>query len=207
MHNSTAAITCYFCPMTNFETLRHIIQNRRSSKPALMNGKQIDDSIIKQLLELTDWAPTHGHTEPWRFVVYAGEKIKQFCSDHAELYKANTLVEKFQTATYEKLQHQGDKLSHLILVYMKRGNNPKIPALEEMAAVSCAVQNFLLGASALDIAVLWGSGGMTYHAAMKKYLNLSEEDIMMGILYLGYTDETVKEGKRIVPLTEKVTWK
>jgi nitroreductase len=193
--------------MANFETLRHIIQNRRSTKPALMNGKQIDDSTIQQLLELTDWAPTHGHTEPWRFVVFAGEKVKQFCNDHAELYKANTPGEKFQTATYEKLQHQGDKLSHLILVYMKRGDNPKIPALEEIAAVSCAVQNFLLGAHTLNVAVLWGSGGMTHHPAMKEYLGLAAEDIMMGILYLGYTEEAAKEGKRIVTLQEKVIWK
>lgn len=172
-----------------------------------MNGKKIDDKVIRQLLELADWAPTHGHTEPWRFVVFSDEKVKQFCDDHAALYKANTPEEKFTTATYEKLQHQGDKLSHLILVYMKRGDNPKIPALEEIAAVSCAVQNFLLGANTLGLAVLWGSGGMTHHPAMKKYLGLAEEDVMMGILYLGYTDEPPKEGKRIVSLDEKIMWK
>lgn len=90
---------------------------------------------------------------------------------------------------------------------MKRGNNPKITALEEIAAVSCAVQNFSLGASALNIAMLWGSGGMTFHPAMKSYLGLLEEDHMMGILYLGHTDEPLKEGKRIVPLSEKIIWK
>jgi hypothetical protein len=64
-----------------------------------------------------------------------------------------------------------------------------------------------LGATTLNIAVLWGSGGMTHHHAMKNYLGLAAEDIVMGILYLGYTDEPAKEGKRIVSLTEKVTWK
>ena len=193
--------------MTNFETLKQVIENRRSTKPALVNGKKINDSIVQQLLELADWAPTHGHTEPWRFVVYGGENVKQFCADHAELYKANTAEEKFLTANYEKLLHQGDNLSHIILVYMKRGNNPKIPVLEEIAATSCAVQNFLLGASTLNIAVLWSSGGMTHHPAMKKYLGLADEDIVMGILYLGYSDEQTKEGKRIVPLSEKGIWK
>ncbi|MBG9376367.1 nitroreductase [Panacibacter sp. DH6] len=194
--------------MTNFETLQHIIRNRRSSKPALMNGKSIDDSTIQQLLELADWAPTHGHTEPWRFVVYGGEKVKEFCNDHASLYKANTPEEKFMHATYDKLQRQGDLVSHIILVYMKRGNNPKIPVLEEIAAASCAVENVLLGASTLNVAVLWGSGGMTHHPAMKQYLNLAEEDVVLGILYLGYTDDQVaKEGRRIVPAADKITWK
>lgn len=91
----------YFCPMRNFETLQYIIQNRRSTKPALMNGKKIDDATIQQLLELADWAPTHGHTEPWRFVVYGGNAVQQFCNDHAELYKTHTPVEKFFTANYE----------------------------------------------------------------------------------------------------------
>ena len=45
--------------MNSFETLREIILNRRSVKPALMNGKKIDKNIIEQLLELADWAPTH----------------------------------------------------------------------------------------------------------------------------------------------------
>lgn len=173
-----------------------------------MNGKSIDDSTIQQLLELADWAPTHGHTEPWRFVVYGGEKVKEFCNDHASLYKANTPEEKFMHATYDKLQRQGDLVSHIILVYMKRGNNPKIPVLEEIAAASCAVENVLLGASTLNVAVLWGSGGMTHHPAMKQYLNLAEEDVVLGILYLGYTDDQVaKEGRRIVPAADKITWK
>src|SRR5215212_5583638 len=114
--------------MTNFEILQDIIRHRRMSKPALMNGKKIEDKIIYQLIELADWAPTHGHTEPWRFVVHSGDAVQKFCYDHAELYKTNTPEEKFLTATYEKLKHQGDKLSHIILVYMKRGSNPKIPA-------------------------------------------------------------------------------
>lgn len=173
-----------------------------------MNGKSIDNKTIEQLLELADWAPTHGHTEPWRFVVYGGEKVQQFCNDHAELYKKSTPEEKFLNATYDKLQHQGDLVSHIILVYMKRGGNPKIPVLEEIAAASCAVENLLLGASALNIAVLWGSGGMTHHPAMKQYLGLAEEDVMLGILYLGYTDDNAaKEGRRIVPLADKIAWK
>jgi hypothetical protein len=40
----------------------------------------------------------------------------------------------------------------VIIAIMKRGNLPKIPAFEEMAATSCAVQNLLLGATALDMA-------------------------------------------------------
>jgi len=193
--------------MNRFEVLQNIIQSRRSTKPAEMNGKKIDNALINQLLALADWAPTHGRTEPWRFIVYENEAKQAFCSAHAELYKANTDPEKFTNAKYEKLQQQGDTLSHIIIAYMKRTQQNSIPALEEIAAVSAAIENFLLGAAALDIAALWSSGGMTHHLSMKKFLQLEEEDVVMGLLMLGYTDEPAKEGKRIVPLESKITWK
>ena len=190
----------------DFTALQTIIRNRRTVKPNLFNGRKIPDEQINQLLELADWAPTHAYTEPWRFKVFSGEKVKQFCLAHAELYQQNADPEKFLQSTYDKLLHQGDLASHIIIAIMQRGNNPKIPALEEIAATSCAVQNLLLGATALGIASYWGSGGMAYQPPMKTYLNLREEDLVLGILYLGYTDKETPEGKRKTPLDEKIDW-
>jgi hypothetical protein len=47
---------------------------------------------------------------------------------------------------------------------------------------------------------------MTHRQAMKDLLELKEEDIIMGILYLGYSDETV-EGKRQTTIEDKLVWK
>lgn len=171
-----------------------------------MNGKKIDNALIQRLLILADWAPTHGRTEPWRFIVYEQESIGKFCRDHAELYRNGTDPEKFTHAKYEKLQQQGDRLSHIIVVYMKRSVHNSIPVLEEIAAVSAAMQNILLGAASLGIAALWSTGGMTHDPSMKTYLGLGEEDIVMGLLFLGYTDEPAKDGQRRIPLEEKVSW-
>lgn len=189
-----------------FQSIKQVIENRRTTKPAKMNGQRIPDEQITQLLQLADWAPTHGHTEPWRFVVYAGDAVQNFCRQHAELYKLHTAPENFLDARYEKLLHMGDKASHVLVAYMQRGDLPKIPELEEIAATSCAIQNLLLGASALGLASYWGSGGMAYHPAMKKHLQLREQDVVLGILYLGYAEQPAHEGKRNVPLQEKVTW-
>src|SRR5580693_5029776 len=115
--------------MNNFNTLEEIVINRRSSKPASLNGKPIEDTLIRQLLGLANWAPTHGTTEPWRFIVYSGAAVRQFCHQHAEQYKQTTPPDKFNASKYHKQVHNGDLTSHLILVYMKRGSNPNIPAL------------------------------------------------------------------------------
>jgi nitroreductase len=191
--------------MDIFSTLQEIVTNRRSTKPTDLNGKRIDDQQIRQLLELANWAPSHGLTEPWRFVVYSGEAVRQFCLQHAEQYKQTTPPDKFNSVKYEKQAHNGDLASHLIVVYMKRGSNPNIPALEEICATAAAADNILLGAEALGIAVLWSTGGTVSQPIMKEYLGLGAEDVILGLLYLGYTDEPPRPGKR-TPITEKTKW-
>ncbi|HEY4338071.1 MAG TPA: nitroreductase [Puia sp.] len=191
--------------MEPFTLLQETIASRRSTKPAVLNGKKIEDREIRQLLELGNWAPTHANTEPWRFIVYSGDAVQQFCHEHAELYKQYTPSEKFATAKYEKQQHNGDKASHLIVVYMKRGDNPNIAVLEEICAAAAAVENILLGAEALGIAVLWSTGGMVLHPAMKDYFSLGGEDVVLGMLYMGYTDEPAKPGRR-GPVEDKTRW-
>jgi len=188
-----------------FSILADIIKSRRSIKPAKMNGQEIPDETVNEILKLANWAPTHGRTEPWRFIVYSGEKVKEFCYQHAELYKSHTPPEKFEQANYDKQLHNGDKASHLVIVLMQRGELPKVTLLEEIAATAMAIQNILLGATAASIAIFLSTSGMTHHAAMKNFLRLKDEDLVMGILYLGYSDEKL-EGKRKTGIEEKLVW-
>jgi nitroreductase len=187
-----------------FETLKNIIESRRTVKPEAMNGQKIPEDIFHEILALANWAPTHGRTEPWRFHVYHGESLVQFCHTHADMYKSHTPEENFNPATYENILHKGDKASHLVIAVMKRGENPKIPAIEELASTAASVQNVLLGATSHGIASMWNTGGMAHKKPLKDFLGLSEEDTVVGLIYFGYSDEPAKEGKRVVPLSEKI---
>jgi nitroreductase len=99
----------------------------------------------------------------------------------------------------------GAKVSHIVVAAMKRGDNPNIPAVEEIAATSASIQNLLLAATALNIASFWSTGGMALKPAFKEFLQLGAEDQVLGIFYFGYTDEQ-PEGKRKVPLEDKIKW-
>ncbi|MBK0379142.1 nitroreductase family protein [Mucilaginibacter segetis] len=187
----------------NFSAIANTIKNRRTVKTSMMNGNKIPNGHIASILELADWAPTHGLTEPWRFVVYA--KPDEFCKQHAELYKQYTPEESFNPTTYNNLSNMGSNVSHIIIPIMKRGDLPKIPAFEEIAAASCAIQNLLLGATALNIASFWSTGGMALKPAMADFFKLHDEDKIMGILYLGYTEEHL-EGRRKIPVEDKIVW-
>lgn len=185
-----------------FTTIAENIKTRRTIKPGMMNGQKIPNGQVAALLELADWAPTHAFTEPWRFVVYEDPKV--FCAQHAEIYKAGA-GENFNPATYNNLANMGANVSHVVIAYMHRSELSKIPVVEEVAAASCAVQNILLGANALNIGSFWSTGGATLKPGMKEFLGLCADDQVLGLLYLGYSDQH-PEGVRKTPLEEKVKW-
>lgn len=189
----------------NFNTLQQLVTHRRSIKPSNFNGQKLKDEEVLQLIQLADFAPNHGNTEPWKFIVYAGNAVQEFCKQHAALYKASS-GEQFMQSKYDKLATQGDKTSHIIIAVMERGALPKIPVWEEMAAASCAVQNILLGAESIGAAAFWSTGGMATSGELKSYLNLKDEDAVIGLLYLGYADNSSFIKPRHKSIETKLKW-
>ncbi len=187
--------------------IKEAIEHRRLIKPDDFNGAQIEDSIIKELLEAANWAPTHALTEPWRFIVYKQNQIKDFCAAHAMLYKNNTDASSFSESTYQKILHRGDLASHLLVCYMKRGHNQKISQLEEISATACSIQNLWLMAAHYNLGLYWGTGGMVLKPAMHQYFKLQPEDVMMGLLFIGGTDIEWPKGRRNSSIDEKTIWK
>ena len=88
---------------------------------------------------------------------------------------------------------------------MKRSAEKILPEGEEIAAVSCAVQNMYLSATAYGLGAYWSTGGGVYSAEMKTFLQLEERDKCLGIFYLGCCDKITQVGKRR-PIHEKTQW-
>ena len=188
-----------------------IIENihaRRTIKPEQCIPGEIDESDVWKILECANWAPTHGYTEPWRFVVFSGNAKHQFAFDHAEMYKAESGAENFKQIKYDKFIRRAKTTSHILAIVNKRGNNPRIPEIEELQATAMAVQNMQLAASAMGFATYIHSGGMTATLVMKEYLGFEKEDQVLGFLYLGIPDSDEKApGRRISGIQNKVEWK
>jgi len=189
----------------NIEEFNDLIRNRRSVFPKQFEqGKTIDDAIITQLLENANWAPSHGQTEPWRFVVFTGEGLQKLATFQAELYKKEA-GENFKEATYQTLSTNPLKASHVIALCMKRDPNKKFAEVEEIAALSCAVQNIYLSTTAYGVGGYWTTGGVTYKPSAKEFFGLGEDDKLMGFFYLGHVAVPSATGKRR-PIEEKVEW-
>lgn len=191
--------------MQDNKVLQQLIQTRRSIKPEQYTDVPVADTIISTMLESAQWAPTHARTEPWRFVVLSGAGLQRFTAFQAEVYKRTTPEEQFNPLKYEKLAAGPLKASHLILIGMKRQETEKLPVMEEIAAVACAVQNMLLTAHAEGVGAYWSTGGITYHPEMLQFMDLGPKDLCMGMLYVGNFDTPAPDGKRS-GMENKVRW-
>ena len=59
------------------ESLNYIVR-RRMIKPELFTAAAIGNEEMELLFEAANWAPTHGFTEPWRFVEVPKEAREEF---------------------------------------------------------------------------------------------------------------------------------
>lgn len=182
----------------------NLARARRSIFPKQFEpGAAIPDDVVQQILENAAWAPTHKLTQPWQFVVFTGEGLKKFAAFQAEMYKT-IAADDFKEDKYEKMLSQPLLASHIIALGMKR--NPGVPEVEEVAAVSCAVQNIYLSATAYGYGGYWTTGGVTYMPQARHFFGLGPDDKLLGFFYLGVVKIPSPPGKR-EPLENKVEWR
>ena len=180
----------------NLSEITEIIKNRRTIYPQFYSSRKVHKEIIEHLLQNATWAPTHGMTQPWRFKVFTEESRKTLSDTLSILYKQLTPTENFREDKFAKMQARPFQASAVIVAYMKRGDNPKIPEIEEISSVACAIQNLCLTATAYGIGSFWSTPKIIYTKEMNNFLKISDEDKCMGIIYLGYPNDEWPKGQR-----------
>ncbi len=190
----------------NPEEITRLIRHRRSVFPAQYSGELIKKEIIEEILENANWAPTHKLSEPWRFTVFSGPGLKTLGDYMSEIYKEEAEKNNsFDIKKFEKLKNKPLKASHVISIGMKRDEMKRLPEIEEIEAVACAVQNMYLTATAHGVGCYWGSGGITYFESAKQFFGLKADDKLLGFLYLGIPKSELPSGKR-KNIEDKVNW-
>jgi nitroreductase len=190
----------------NVDEFNSLIKHRRSVFPKDYSGEKVGDTIIHQMLENANWAPTHKLTEPWRFVVFTGEGLKKLADFQSECYKEVTTAKgTFQQEKYEGLKIKPMESSHIIAIGMKRDDKKSLPEWEELGAVFCAIENMYLTATAYGVGCYLSTGGITNFEEAKSFFGLEKEDKLCGFIHVGVPKGELKESKR-KPIGEKVKW-
>ncbi len=193
----------------NLHQAAELIAHRRSIKPVDMDAeKSISSETWDTLIECANWAPSHGHTEPWRFIIYRGDSRNEIAKALQDAYQAETPADEFRPEKHEKMG-KNPLFSHAVAaIVMTPGDNEKIPEIEEIEAVACAVQNMHLAASAAGVGLFWSSPAACYGENFAQSLQLGSKDKCLGLLYIGYPKEGKAWPKMVrKPAADKVIWK
>jgi nitroreductase len=123
----------------------------------------------------------------------------------ADIYRQITPESSLKPAKMDKYVTSAEQSSHLIVIAMKRQASGKIPEVEEIEAVACAVQNLHLTATAFGIGGYWSSGPAICSDQLRSDLGLESDDRVLGLFYLGYPASDWPSGTRS-PIENKVVW-
>lgn len=189
----------------NFEELTKVIHARKSTYAYDYANKNIDKKTIEDIVTNALWAPTHLVTQPWRFVVLEGKHQEDLSQFMASYYRELYTEKQFSNERYEATKTYA-KNATLIGVVFTPNKKAKLPEWEELAAVSCAVQNMWLSATSLGFGSYWDSSPATITYG-KKHVNLEKEEQFLGIFFMGYVKENIPHARRKrKPLSKKLSW-
>jgi nitroreductase len=186
----------------------HAIANRRSMGVARLKPDVVPDALILTALEAANWAPSHGETEPWRFVVYTQDGRRSLGDAFAEAYRVD--AEHFKEARFIAQQERVWNTPVWIAIGLVPALTPdgslKMTIEEELMATACAVQNLHLVANAEGLAGMWLSQGVFVHPSVAKFVGLTAPHArLLGFFVLGYPNIAWPQGERGA-LAEKLRW-
>ncbi len=170
----------------NLSEITELMRNRRTIFPEQYSERKVHREQVELILNNALWAPTHGNTQPWRFHVFTDDGLQRLSDFMGKTYLELTPKEEQNDMKLAKLITRPLKSSVVIAVSMSRQPEKRIPEIEEVEAVACAVQNMYLTATAYGLGAFWSTPKLVYSDEMKDFLQLGEDDKCLGLVYLGY---------------------
>lgn len=189
----------------NLSEITDVIQNRRTIFPEQFSGRKVHVEMIEKVLSNAIWAPTHGNTQPWRFSVFMGNGLGKLSHFLGESYRDMTDEKSFIAGKFDKIISRPLQSSAVIGIGVAFDKNGRISKQDEIAAVSCAVQNMYLTCTAYGLGAFWSTPNFMDTAGINAFLELKEDDKCLGFFYIGYPDIPWPKGQR-KPTEYVTTW-
>ncbi len=143
-------------------------------------------------------AADHGSLKPWRFLEIEDGGLLAL----GEVFERAALKDDpdLALAQRERFRKMPSRAPLIIAAIAKCVEHPKVPAWEQVVATGAAVQNLITAAFVHGIGAYWRTGAMVEHAQVKQSLGLTENEVLVGFVYLGTPMIPFKP----VPTTEPV---
>lgn len=184
------------------QRLLNAIATRRSFALKEITPLPVDLSLVEQLLEAANWAPSHGKTEPWRFVVYSGAARRVIGDAFGSAFR---MLNQNDAGGPGEAAQRDRVWQAPVWIALGMCPDPKMPQWEELIAFGSAVQNMHLMAGALGLASKWTSGACATHPHVAEVVGFAPATQLFGFFYIGHPATSWPAGRRR-PLADKVRW-
>jgi nitroreductase len=163
------------------------IRDRRSIRK--YTNQAVDDQMIMQVLESGRLAPSGSNTQPWQFIVVQSDEMRQQLSDvsHNQQWMMTAPVHivcigDMRSRTAEDVEVAVDEKS----------SSPELKQIIRDTAI--AIEHIVLEAESLGLSTCWIAWFV--QEEIRPVLNVPEDKYIVGVLTLGYADETPKARPR-----------
>lgn len=190
----------------NLSEITELIRDRRTIYPEQYSDRKIHREQIELLLNNAVWAPSHGNTQPWKFVVFQDDTLEDLSQTLGNIYLQETPKERQNDVKLTRLIRRPKQSGAVIAVLLSREVDATISEEDDFAAVACAIQNMHLTATAQGLGLFWSTPHVIRSNTFKDYLNLAPYQRCMGLIYLGYPAIEWPKGHR-KPIEYKTEWR
>jgi nitroreductase len=150
--------------------------------------------LIEKILHAAMQAPNHYKVRPWRFVVLSGEGLKKLGDVMAASQQERH--PEFPLEAFEKCRALPLRAPVVIAVGVDKPSEAKVLEIENICAAAAATQNLLLAAHALGLGAKWRTDIWARDAKVKEFLGFDVDQLIIGIIYLGYPEFEVEPALR-----------
>lgn len=190
----------------NLSEITDLIKDRRTIYPEQFSDRKIQKDQITNILNNALWAPTHGNTQPWRFVVFTEDSRQDLSTILGKTYLEIIPKENQNDLKLSRMMARPLKSSVVVAVIMKRDETRKISELDEIGAVASAIQNMHLTCTAYGIGGFWATPKVIFTPQMNEFLKIGADDKCLGLFYMGYPAIEWPKGQRR-PLEYVTEWR
>lgn len=143
--------------------------------------RDVPPELLDELCEAASWAPCHKRTWPWCFAVVTGDGRDRLGKVLARAVQAAGADE----AKVAKTSTKYLRAPAIVVVGARSGDTPERTA-ENRYAVSAAVQNLLLAATAAGLASFWSSCPAGGEQSMRLFAGFGPETTIVAMVYVGW---------------------
>jgi nitroreductase len=173
---------------------------QRQSMPQLVMPAP-EGEHLEVILKAGMRVPDHGGLQPWRFTLVEHDGLHKLADIFVDAFKQSGA----EQAKLDKAAKMPFRAPLIIIVSSRFQDHPKVPKSEQLIAAACSVQAMQMAAFALGYGAMWRTGELAYNDKVKRALNISLDNEIVGFLYIG-TPARQLPVKAEKPYTEFVSY-